>query len=563
MGRGFRFKDWSRQSLRTVGAALLRLAGDDPAERGGMPQVAGQGRQAAGAEQRFAQIFQLAPHANVIVDRQGVIRQVNGQLLKWFGYSLDEVVGQPIEMLVPERFRVHHPGLRSGYFAAPSMRPMGTGRKLFARRKDGSEFPVDISLSALETEDGLQAIAAIADISEHVLTQEALQANNRALALLNRELEAFKTRLESEVAERRVAEQRAQQVFDLAPHAMVIVDGDGRLRQANSQTLAWFGYKREELLGQPVEMLSPERFRTGHPGLRNGYMAAPSVRPMGTGRALFGRRKDGSEFPVDISLSALQTPDGVQAIAAIADMSDRKLAEEALRASNQALEVANRELETFAYSASHDLRQPVRTLTGFTQILMEDYAPKLDAEGRNYLERIQRAGVRMGQLIDALLELSRISRAELKRQPVDLSEIAKEIAAELAQGHPERRMDLAVTPGLSAAADPRLMRALLTNLLGNAWKFTGKAEHPRVEFTVEPHEGRQAFLVRDNGAGFDMKYAEKLFGAFQRLHGVDEFPGTGIGLATAQRIVRRHGGTIWATGAVGKGASFYFTIGNG
>jgi signal transduction histidine kinase len=224
------------------------------------------------------------------------------------------------------------------------------------------------------------------------------------------------------------------------------------------------------------------------------------------------------------------------------------------------LEAANKELETFSYSVSHDLRAPLRGITGFSRILAEEYAGRLEPEARNLLQRVQEAAQQMAQLIDALLSLSRMMRVELKRQPVNLSALAATIAADLQRSEPQRRVEFAITPNLLVQGDPAMLRAVLENLLGNAWKFTGKLDQARIEFGNEPEDSAPVFFIRDNGAGFDSQYAQKLFHPFQRLHGADEFPGTGIGLATVQRIIKRHGGRIWAEGDPGRGATFYFTL---
>jgi light-regulated signal transduction histidine kinase (bacteriophytochrome) len=238
-----------------------------------------------------------------------------------------------------------------------------------------------------------------------------------------------------------------------------------------------------------------------------------------------------------------------------------------LRESNEALQrnaaqvlAANRELDAFAYSVSHDLRAPLRSIDGFSQVVLQDYAEKLDETGRNALHRVRAATQRMGMLIDDLLKLARITRAEMRREPVDLSGMAQEIVAELQRASPERQVELAIAPGLKAQGDARLLRVVLDNLLRNSWKYTGKQPRPRVEFASVEVNGGRAFMVKDNGAGFDMKYADKLFGVFQRLHSAAEFEGTGVGLATVQRIITRHGGRIWAEGAVDQGATFYFTL---
>jgi len=231
------------------------------------------------------------------------------------------------------------------------------------------------------------------------------------------------------------------------------------------------------------------------------------------------------------------------------------------RVSNQ-LELANKELDAFSYSVSHDLRAPLRSIDGFSQALLEDYADKVDAEGKSHLQRIRRAAQRMADLIEALLALSRVTRSEIRRATLDLSALARAIAAELQQREPERQAEWMIQHGLVVDGDPRLLRAMLENLLGNAWKFTSARAPARIEFGVWPgSDGRPTYYVRDNGAGFDMAYENKLFGAFQRLHTQAEYGGTGIGLATVHRIIHRHGGRVWAEGAPDQGATFYFTLG--
>jgi signal transduction histidine kinase len=224
------------------------------------------------------------------------------------------------------------------------------------------------------------------------------------------------------------------------------------------------------------------------------------------------------------------------------------------------LAAANKELEAFSYSVSHDLRAPLRAIDGFSKAVLTNYAPRLDDRGRHYLERVRAGTLRMSQLIDDLLGLARVSRRELVRKRADLSDIAGQVAAELARRQPARNVHVEVQPGLVAEADPHLLTIVFENLMGNAWKFTGKKADARIEVGRRSDGGAPAFYVRDNGAGFDMQYADKLFGAFQRLHAEADFEGTGIGLATVHRIVARHGGRIWAEGRVDEGATFYFTL---
>ncbi|MGZ5602291.1 MAG: ATP-binding protein, partial [Methylobacter sp.] len=251
----------------------------------------------------------------------------------------------------------------------------------------------------------------------------------------------------------------------------------------------------------------------------------------------------------------------------IEDISERKETERhiqqlntALRERAMVLESVNHELEAFSYSVSHDLRAPLRAVDGFSRILLDEYADQLDDTGRDRLRRVRAAAQRMAMLIDDMLKLSRITRSELKRENIDLSALANEVIDELRKQEPGRTVQCTIQAGIIAWGDARLLHIVLDNLLGNAWKFTSKCADAHIEFGMQKQGDESVYFVRDNGAGFDMAYAEKLFGAFQRLHDASEFPGTGIGLATAQRVIHKHGGRIWAEGEVGKGATFYFTL---
>jgi light-regulated signal transduction histidine kinase (bacteriophytochrome) len=240
-----------------------------------------------------------------------------------------------------------------------------------------------------------------------------------------------------------------------------------------------------------------------------------------------------------------------------AQLQERRLAEEKALAE---LTRANQELDAFAYSTSHDLRGPLRSIDGFSQALLEDYHDKLDDEGKDYLQRVRASSQRMGHLIDDLLKLSRVTRARMRAERVDLTRLAEGITEELARNEPGRVVEFVICRGLTAEGDESLLRIVLQNLLENAWKFTRNRAQSKVEFGIAKLENGPVYFVRDNGAGFNMAYSDKLFGAFQRLHSSSEFPGTGIGLATVQRIIHRHAGRIWAEGEVGKGATFYFTL---
>ena len=343
-------------------------------------------------------------------------------------------------------------------------------------------------------------------------------------------------------------------LLEAAPDAMVCIAADGRVVLVNAQAERLFGYQREELIGQPVEILVPETARVIHPAHRAGYVADPRHRPMGAGLPLAGRRRDASTFPAEISLSAIDTDEGILVTAAIRDVTAWLRVKDPGR--------SNQDLESFIYSVSHDLRAPLRALSGYSGALLEDYGEVLDGEGRGYAERIVAASDQMTQLIDYLVQLSRLSRAELHLQPVDLGAEAARIAEELQHREPDRHVCFAIAQPVQALADRRLIRTVLQNLLENAWKFTSGRDDASIEFgTVPSGDAALCCYVRDNGAGFDSAYAGKLFQPFQRLHAVRDFPGTGTGLASVRQIVERHGGRVWAEGAIGAGATFYFTLG--
>lgn len=375
----------------------------------------------------------------------------------------------------------------------------------------------------------------------------------------------------------RAVEQRERKfhsVLELAPDAIVVSDASGEIVMVNAQAMSMFGLTRSSLVGQSIDALLPERHRAAHAHHRTDYVREPTRRMMGKGRELFALRADGSEFPASVGLSAVEWPEGLRVISVVRDVSEAHAQAAALSAankrlrdalasvaaSNHALAVSNRELESFSYSVSHDLRAPLRSVDGFSNILLKSYADNLDDQGRDMLRRMRAAAQRMGQLIDDMLVLSRISRAELQVEAIDLSAMAAAAVAQLREAFPEREVEVEIQPGLQVVADPRLVRIVLDNLLGNAWKFTGKTAHARIDFGSEDHKGVTEYFVRDNGAGFDMAYADKLFGAFQRLHVATEFPGTGIGLATVMRVIHKHGGEVRADGIVGAGATFRFTL---
>ncbi len=375
-----------------------------------------------------------------------------------------------------------------------------------------------------------------------------------------------------EVLEREHQLQRAMRQLSLhlrqSPLGVVTWDRDFNILDWNPAAEQIFGYGRGQVIGRSWRLLFPESVhrefeRTMLPLLGEGeaeYLLLGNV------------TADGRKIDCEWYTSSICDDDGevVEVMSLLHDVTESREAQEQVLRLNRELErrvgertaelqLANRELEAFSYSVSHDLRAPLRSLDGFSHLLLAKYADLIDETGRDYLERIRRASQKMGTIIDDLLSLSRVSRYELQRGHTDISALARQVLGELEEAEPERGVEWRVADGLACEADPKMLKIALDNLIGNAWKYTARSDRQRIEVGGCEIEGRPAFYVRDSGAGFDMRYADKLFGAFQRLHGEEEFEGSGIGLATVKRIIDRHGGLIRAEGTVGEGATFYFT----
>ena len=345
---------------------------------------------------------------------------------------------------------------------------------------------------------------------------------------------------------------------------IIIIDRkSNKYLEINDRYANVLGYSHEELMSRKVDEIpmwvKPEEL----------HKMVTLLQTQGKVRnEEFSFRTKSGEILQWLCSAEMVTIGGKQCSLAVAtDITERKQAENKLKAamvnlehSSVLLKATNKELESFSYSVSHDLRSPLRTIDGFSQALLEDYAGKLDETGRDYLSRLRSASQKMGELIDGLLKLSRLTRSEIHLEKVDLIALAEEISTRIQETNPGRRGNFIIDSGLNANGDPQMLRVLLENLLSNAWKFTRKTPQARIEFGSTTNGAGKTFFVKDNGAGFDMAYRDKLFSAFQRLHNTADFPGTGIGLATAQRIINRHGGSIRAEGAVGEGAAFYFTL---
>ena len=354
-------------------------------------------------------------------------------------------------------------------------------------------------------------------------------------------------------------------------YAILMLDPEGNVLSWNAGAERLIGYSADEILGIHISRFQPD----DAPALAAEEALAMAARDGHFREEGWRVRKDGTRFWADVTLTALRDRGGaLRGFAKIThDKTESRNAEEQIRRLNTDLEErvrlrtgelarAVKDLEAFSYSVSHDLRAPLRAIDGFSQALLGRAGFLVD-QGRHYLDRIRAGASRMSELIDDLLLLSRVSRSDLRRAPVDIGRLAGAVIADLRRVDPGREVEVRVADGMNVIADERLLAIALENLIGNAWKFTGRRERAQIGIGVEARDGDCVFFVRDNGAGFDMAYADKLFGAFQRLHDASEFEGTGIGLATAHRVITRHGGRIWAEGRPGAGATFFFTLGPG
>ncbi len=370
--------------------------------------------------------------------------------------------------------------------------------------------------------------------------------------------------ISEDVTDRRAADQARAwlaAIVEDSDDAIIGRDLDGKITSWNRGAERMFGFTASEIIGQSTDVLMPEDRHDERLHLMRRILEGERVSHYET----FRRRKSGELFDVSVTLSPIRDSDGtlVGVSMITRDISGLKQVQRDLMEARDATEAANRELESFSYSVAHDLRAPLRSIDGFSQALLEDCHDKLDADGRKYLGFVRESAQLMADLIDDILNLSRVTRAELLRERIDVSALARTAWERVRAAEPERSVEIVIERDLVASGDARLIGVVFDNLLGNAFKFTRQREVARIEVGTVDVSGQRAYFVRDNGAGFDPRYASKLFGVFQRLHAATDFEGTGIGLATVQRIVHRHGGRVWGESAVGQGATFFFTLGAG
>ena len=483
-------------------------------------------------EGRYRGLLEAAPDAMVVVNPSGDIVLLNVQAEKQFGYRRDELVGQKVKNIIPEGFaeRLVADGLRSAEDALAQQ--IGTGIELIALRKNGTEFPIEIMLSPLDSAEGILVTAAIRDIS------------------VRKEAEKHLARMEG----------RYRGLLEAAPDAMVVVNQKGDIVLLNVQAEKQFGYHRDELVGQRMKNIIPAGFaeRLIADALRSTEDAL--AQQIGTGIEITGRRKDGTEFPIEIMLSPLESAEGVLVTAAIRDITTRKVAEAHLLYKVEELNRSNEELGQFAYIASHDLQEPLRMVASYTQLLARRYKGRLDSDADEFITFAVDGANRMQRLIQDLLAYSRVGTKGKELRETSSEEALQRAILNLRGAIADSGAMVTHDPLPPVLADETQLVQLFQNLIGNAIKYQNPGV-PRIHISaIKNGGGKWTFSVRDNGLGIDPQYFERIFVMFQRLHKREEFAGTGIGLAICKKIVERHGGEISVQSQPGKGSTFSFAL---
>jgi PAS domain S-box-containing protein len=491
------------------------------------------------ANQTLTTLFQASPLAIIALDESGQVTHWNQTAERLFDWKAAEVIGRPCPLIPPA-----DPQSSRRFFEKTLEGEVLHNVEVRRQKKDGAQIDISMSTAPLRALNGeiSGVIVLMADIAERKRAERELLASHRLYGDLVNAIDGIVWELDVASFRFTFVSRRAEKILGY-PVAQWL------------KPTFWQDHLHPDDLTWAVDYCVAATKEMKDHDFEYRFIAAD-------GRVVWLR---------DIVTVVVENGRPVKLRGVMFDVTGRKEAEEEIRKLNAELEqrvvertaqleAANRELESFSYSVSHDLRAPLRHIDGFSRILLEDYREKLNDEGKDYLLRLRHASQRMAQLIDDLLQLSKVTSSDLNRQSVNLSRLVQLITLELKQTQPERSVSVKIAEDVTANGDARLLRVLLENLLANAWKYSSKQEETIIEFGTSTVSGEKAYFIRDNGVGFDMAYVDKLFTAFQRLHRADEFEGTGVGLATVQRIVQRHGGRCWAESVVGAGATFYFTL---
>ena len=489
----------------------------------------------------MASIVESSDNAIVGKNLDGTVVSWNAAAERMFAYTAQEMIGQSITRIqAPDRPE------EEDYILAEARQGRTRHYETVRRRKDGRLVALSLVVSPIKSATGeIVGVSSIAqDITERKLADVELQESRAGLSA----------------------------IIGSAMDAIISINADQRITVFNQAAEKMFGCPAKEAMGQPLDRFIPARYRELHRRhVAEFGRTGVTSRAMGNMEPLSGLRVNGEEFPIEASISHIELGDQQVYTVILRDITERKRVEDQVLRLNTELEqrveqrtqeltAANKELESFTYSVAHDLRAPLRHLDAFSRILQEDFAPELPHEAQRFLDSIRKSTSRMSQLVDDLLNLARLGRQELKRVPTALGALVEQAIADLKREAEGRRIDWRIEPLPAAECDSGLMKQVFANLLSNAVKYTRPRPEAVIEIGCQRVDGSTAVFVRDNGVGFNMKYADKLFGVFQRFHRAEEFEGTGVGLATVDRIIRKHGGHIWAEAAVDKGATFYFTL---
>ena len=491
------------------------------------------------SEERFRTLTeQVRDYAIFMLDPEGRVVSWNTGAEQIKGYRADEILGEHFSRFYPPEDRDSGKPEEALRIAIAEGRYETGGWRL---RRDGSRFWARVLITAMRDPQGrLIGFSKITrDLTERQRAEDALRAS----------------------------EERFRSVAESANDAFISSDEQGNIVHWNQGAGRIFGYTAAEAIGQPITLIMPQRFRAAHELGLYWYLQAQEKHVVGRTSELTGLRKDSTEIPIELSLSSWKTADGSFFTGIIRDITERKRTEreikmlnDGLQSRNEDLAAANKELEAFSYSVSHDLRAPLRHIDGFSKLLLEEHGTELSAQARDFLNLVREATSEMSQLVDDLLNLSRVGRQELTLQVTDLDAVVRDMVSSLQAEHSGRSLQFLVQPLPPVECDLPLLKQVFANLLSNAVKFTRPRSPAVIEVSSFFENGRPVFVVRDNGVGFDMKHVDKLFGVFQRLHRQEDFEGTGVGLAIVQRIVHKHGGRIWVQAQPDQGASFYFTL---
>lgn len=581
------------------------------------------------SELKFKGLLESAPDAMVITDGNGKISMVNAQTERIFGFHRNEMIGKEVEFLIPQRFQTKHVLHREQYIENPKVRSMGAGMALFGKRKDGSEFPVEVSLSPMQVDDNeILILSAIRDTTKQKETEAEIKKINENLEKIvkerTRELEDAllnEKAIRLEMVKNQNRLKLLTEIGEIFASSLDISNTLVLLVNKLTQDFAdWCSIDKLENEGElsclvvshsdQAKVKPLQELRKKYPlhlSIKNEIKEViHSHKPIFLSEITESYIKNKAINQEHLNLlttvgirSAIVVPlllrDSVYGLITVVIANsdkfysdkDLELTKEVARGATISIERAslykelqdinadleqrvnkrtfeleaiNKELEAFSYSVSHDLRAPLRSIDGFSNKILKDYSTGFDDQAKDYFNRIMNASRKMGTLIDDLLKLARLSRVEMKIESTNMTEIAVAIIGDLKETNPDRKVEVNIQENMIVTADRNLIQVALQNLLGNSWKYSKNVTLTTIEFSSFKQNTKTIYFIKDNGVGFDMKYVDKLFGAFQRLHSITEFEGTGIGLATVQRIIRRHHGNIWAESELNKGTTFYFTL---